>query len=567
MSQKYDILYNTRTGNLHLKKPKGEDPFMRSRSVSPVFNRQHVQFEANNFKSTISQGIINNNLNIPELKKDSNIEPHNNNLNIPEFRKDNINEPQNNIPKKFAQNDNLFNNLYNTNQNDNLTRQEFKPSQNDNIPNNLYNINRNDNLYRQEFKPSQNENILNNLYNTNQNDNLTRQEFKPTQNETVNNNLIRQEFKPTQNENIPNNLYRQEFKSTNNDTTINNNLCNSEFKPNHYDTTVNNNLCKPEFKNSTNEKINIEIPFKQKETKIYNEKNNIEIPFLQKETKIYNENDNIINKNYNLFYKNDNQQYKNLTFGIKKSYNTEVNFLNSNIQNPDFKILCSKNATGNSKIYDCFYLFPNIIELNSKSDVNIINDKKIESFMNINDSDDIQYFPMDYIPTGNLVKINDAKKIIIRNISWIIFQSIKSDNFQNNEILSMIPDRSEYIFSSVKLQINFELHSQVSQKIEKQYYSEIFPYKNDKFKNPNGAKTCLFPIKPIIIDNLNGNSSEDLIIEIPDNLYLNNALLCIKISVPNNLLNNLRGFDKNSSELYGSIPFSQFILNFDYNII
>jgi hypothetical protein len=40
----------------------------------------------------------------------------------------------------------------------------------------------------------------------------------------------------------------------------------------------------------------------------------------------------------------------------------------------------------------------------------------------------------------------------------------------------------------------------------------------------------------------------------------------IKISVPDESLQILKGFDKNNTLFYGNIPFSQFILNFEYDV-
>ena len=47
---------------------------------------------------------------------------------------------------------------------------------------------------------------------------------------------------------------------------------------------------------------------------------------------------------------------------------------------------------------------------------------------------------------------------------------------------------------------------------------------------------------------------------------MNNLILCIKISVPDAFISILRGTDKYNKAFYGFIPFSQFILNFDYEL-
>jgi len=282
-----------------------------------------------------------------------------------------------------------------------------------------------------------------------------------------------------------------------------------------------------------------------------------------------NSSNNIFSENLSVS-NNSREELKNLTYGIKKTCNSDLNFSNTSSQNSDFKIVCPKSNHRNSNpVFDSFYLFPNIKELNIKTDVNIINDKKIEIFKNLNDPNDIQYFPIDFIPTGSLIRLKN--KLVIKNIYWNIFQSIKSDKFEENEILSMIPDRNEFIYNSVNLQINFELHSQIPLNVQKQYSFLILPYKNDNLKNNSPSNTCIFQVQKLLINNLNGYSNDEIIIDIPsnqnNNWVLSNALLCIRISIPNESLPNLRGLDKNSNELYGAIPFSQLILNFDYEVL
>jgi hypothetical protein len=59
----------------------------------------------------------------------------------------------------------------------------------------------------------------------------------------------------------------------------------------------------------------------------------------------------------------------------------------------------------------------------------------------------------------------------------------------------------------------------------------------------------------------------NLEINLLDELQINCALLCLKISVPEESIKILKGTDKNNNILFGNIPFSQFILNFDYELL
>ena len=61
--------------------------------------------------------------------------------------------------------------------------------------------------------------------------------------------------------------------------------------------------------------------------------------------------------------------------------------------------------------------------------------------------------------------------------------------------------------------------------------------------------------------------ADSIVINLDSNFNIDCALLCIKISVPNESVDSLLGLDRVNIPLYGYIPFSQFILNFDYEII
>jgi len=194
-------------------------------------------------------------------------------------------------------------------------------------------------------------------------------------------------------------------------------------------------------------------------------------------------NNKIINDN-DLEKKNTNNNNctnltKSLIYGIKKTILSDFNHLYQSSNTNDFKIGLNKNYTLNNKIFDCFYLFPNISEINTKNETNIINEKKIEIFTNNFNKEDIQYFPIDFVACGiNIPLVNHSQyytKIKIKNIFWNIFQSINSENYKLNEILCIVPNKDEYIFKNINLQVNFELHSQI--------ISDQLPYKNNNIKS------------------------------------------------------------------------------------
>ena len=183
----------------------------------------------------------------------------------------------------------------------------------------------------------------------------------------------------------------------------------------------------------------------------------------------------------------------------------------------------------------------------------------------------MQYFPIDFVACGITIplKSNNAtySKIKIKNIFWNIFQSINNSSFKNNELLCIVPEKNEFIYKKIKLQINIELHSQVSQNIIEKYSDKILPYRNNKTKYITPANTCLYKALNFDIDSIDGSNFNDFEINLLQGINIHCALLCIKISVPDDSISILKGFDKINKIVYGYIPFSQFVLNFDYELV
>jgi len=255
---------------------------------------------------------------------------------------------------------------------------------------------------------------------------------------------------------------------------------------------------------------------------------------------------------------------ENIVYGIKKTILSDFNSLYTSSNSNDLKIGVNKNINQNRTIYDCFYLFPNISEINTKNETNIINEKKVDYFENKIEHYDIQYFPIDFIPCGiNIpMKTSEIKygKLVIKNIFWNIFQSINVDNYRDNELLCTVPEKNDYIYKKIQLYLHFELHSQITN-------SKLLPYKNDKHKNPTPANSCLYKSIPIEIGTLNGSYFNSIEINLSKDIDISCALLCLKVSVPDCCSEILKGFDKYSKLYHGFIPFSQFIVSLDYEIV
>ena len=256
---------------------------------------------------------------------------------------------------------------------------------------------------------------------------------------------------------------------------------------------------------------------------------------------------------------------KTLLYGIKKTNITDLNDKNMSSSN-NLKIM-KNNEIGNKIVFDSFYLSPNILEINEYSSYNFIHQKRVEKFTNIYDNTDIQYFPIDYTPSGIPINIKNStskyNNLILTNLSWNIMQNINDTKYEEANILGITPNINEFLYKNINLCINIELHGQIPSKSFNNR-DNIIPYRNDNIKVSNPAKTCLFKAKTIKINKLNGLNENNIVIPL-ENLYnLYNSLLCIRITIDDDDIYCLKGFDNNEKLTYGHIPFNQFILNFDY---
>jgi hypothetical protein len=262
---------------------------------------------------------------------------------------------------------------------------------------------------------------------------------------------------------------------------------------------------------------------------------------------------------------------KTLLYGIKKTILSDFNYLYDSSNSNDFKIGLNKNHNQNKLIFDCFYLFPNISEVNTKIETNTINEKKVDIFENRNEMYDFQYFPLDYVPCGiNIPLKTDNKiysKLIIKNIYWNIFQSINSENYKEDELLCLVPEKNDYIYKKIKLQVNIELHSQLSYTVINNFENKILPYKNSKTRSVTPANSCLYKSIPFEVGLLNGSNFNNLEINLLKDLNISCALLCLKITIPDYCHDIIKGYDKYNKLFCGYVPFSQFIINLDYELV
>ena len=256
-----------------------------------------------------------------------------------------------------------------------------------------------------------------------------------------------------------------------------------------------------------------------------------------------------------------------LLYGIKKTNITESNHLQIN-SNSYLKIM-KNNEIGSTIIYDSFYLSPNVLEINDYSHNNFIHEKKVEKFINIYDEKDVQYFPIDYVPSGFPINLKNPqrkyKKLVIQNLSWNIIQNLNDNKYEEINILGVTSNIDHINYKKINLDINFELHSQIPIHLLNDR-KNIIPYRNNNILSMNPSSTCLYRIPKIKINELNGLKDYEVKIDI-ENLYnLNNALLCVRVSIDEDNIYYLKGNDINQKLVYGYVPFTQFLLNFDYHL-
>ena len=270
-------------------------------------------------------------------------------------------------------------------------------------------------------------------------------------------------------------------------------------------------------------------------------------------------------KEYSDNSKKDKYNMKSVLYGIKKTNITELNDKKLSSSN-NLKIM-KNNEIGSKIIYDSFYLSPNILEINEYSYYNFIHEKKVEKFINIYDESDYQYFPIDYTPSGFPINIKNSKSkynnLIITNMSWNIIQNINDKKYEEANILGITPNINEMSYKNINLSVNFELHSQIPLHLLSNR-ENIIPYRNENIKVGNPSKTCLFKVQNIKINKLNGFRENNIVIPLNNFYNLYNSLLCVRVSIDEDDIYYLKGFDANEKLNYGHVPFSQFILNFDY---
>ena len=254
--------------------------------------------------------------------------------------------------------------------------------------------------------------------------------------------------------------------------------------------------------------------------------------------------------------------------------------------------VCTKDL-----IFDTFYLYAGSREVNTRVEPNIVNDYKVQLYRNLFDCEaPREPFPTHYIPNGISTPVGTTnsleKRIIgikINKISWNIFQTrpviqmhdicsrdpcIREQNEQilienlqtswcerNPRILGVVQKGCDHFFPFVTINFSVELHSQrnvnLARKIVMEGSNQDSPFFDlcDPVWYP--SNTCHNVPQPISVGTLNGTLQVDQVILFNKEIDNDSLMMAVKVSVPAETKEALKGYDRFGKTVIGHIYASQ----------
>ncbi len=254
---------------------------------------------------------------------------------------------------------------------------------------------------------------------------------------------------------------------------------------------------------------------------------------------------------------------------------------------------CSSNIP-----FDTFYLYAGSRENNTRVEPNIVSDYKVKIYPNIQMlGAPSEPFPTHFIPSGISTPFgfinSEGKKAIgikIIKLSWNIYQTkplikmtdicsrdlqIKEQNElillenlktsfyeKNPNIIGVVQKGCDIYYPFVSLSLNIEFHSQrninLASKIVMDGTNPDAPYFDicDPVWYPNN--TCRNVDDSISISTLNGMIPLHKEILFNKEINDDSLMMCVKISVPDETKELLKGYDKFGNTNYGTVYFSNF---------
>ncbi len=289
------------------------------------------------------------------------------------------------------------------------------------------------------------------------------------------------------------------------------------------------------------------------------------------------------------------------TCGLKKVMFSDLNQQGFSKMSPHFNIGLNRKSVSREllkkPVFDSFYLTPGTMEVKNKYEINIVNEKRVEVFRNKEKSKDVQHFPMDYIPNGIMFPLRNANssydKISIKQVYWSIYQNLDvlasigqlntSEVGSSNSIYGLVPDGEEFLLKNIMLQLHIEIHAPLQPFADKKYFADydLYPYEELIFRKDgqendsigSAATTCIFPVKTFDIKSINDGLYFPIDFNLPPDFAtasgLACAMICFRISVHPDSFEQLRvRKDKtvgNKGEVFGVVPFSQIIVDCEFN--
>ena len=292
-----------------------------------------------------------------------------------------------------------------------------------------------------------------------------------------------------------------------------------------------------------------------------------------------------------------NVPIRNGSYGIKKVMFNDLNQQGFSKISPHFNIGLNRKSISREllkkPVFDTFYLAPGMMEVKNKYEINLVNEKRIEVFRNKEKSKDIQHFPMDFVPNGIMFPLRDSHnsfdKISIKQIYWSIHQNLdalsklgeinSSEVVNSNSIYGLVPNGEEFILKNVSLQLHVEIHAPLQPFADKNYFAnyDLYPYEeliyrkdgDNSHSSGNPSSTCIFPVKTFEMKTINDGFYFPIDFNFPPDFStasgLACAMICFRISVHPDSFDSLRVKNMyGSQEVYGTIPFSQIVLDMEF---
>jgi hypothetical protein len=239
----------------------------------------------------------------------------------------------------------------------------------------------------------------------------------------------------------------------------------------------------------------------------------------------------------------------------------------------DFMISINRNSqllSSSIPFFDSFYLPSPSQDIHTRFMPDPVNQFLVQPTIHHSDPSNIEYFPLDYLPNGILLKIPNDNIFHLHHLQFQIFQTLhqQSDIFyqfhQNHQlestgrfpIVGFIIRNGQTIGVDVELELSFELHHYIPHihYVKRNDLTHLYPYFNPEFPNWNPMNTCISKPYSVLIQSTQ-EYLPSIQLPIPPNIPSQQLSLFLKIKIPPSTIQKLKYKNKNNEDDYGFIPF------------